>query len=90
VAEPVLEKVAAGEPGAVDECLSRYAGLVWALAQRFSPNPSDAEDAVQEVFTEPAAVTRLSPNSMTGRSNVNAELKPNSVTINKLQLIIVE
>jgi RNA polymerase sigma factor (sigma-70 family) len=52
VAEPVLDKVAAGEPGAVDECLARYGGLVWALARRFSPTPADAEDAVQEVFTD--------------------------------------
>ncbi len=52
MAEPVLEKVAAGEPGAVDECLARYGGLVWALAQRFSHNPADAEDAVQDVFTD--------------------------------------
>ncbi len=52
MAEPLLERVAAGEPGAVDECVARYGALVWALAQRFSPNPADAEDAVQEVFTD--------------------------------------
>jgi RNA polymerase sigma-70 factor (ECF subfamily) len=52
VAETVLEKVATGELGAVEECLARYGGLVWTLAQRFSPNLADAEDAVQEVFTD--------------------------------------
>jgi RNA polymerase sigma-70 factor (ECF subfamily) len=36
----------------VDECLARYGGLVWALARRFSPTPTDAEDAAQEVFTD--------------------------------------
>lgn len=52
MAEPLLEKVAAGEPGAVDECLARYGGLVWALARRFLPTAADAEDAVQDVFTD--------------------------------------
>jgi RNA polymerase sigma factor (sigma-70 family) len=52
VAETVLDKVAAEAPGAVEECLNRYGGLVWALAQRYSPNPADAEDAVQEVFAD--------------------------------------
>jgi RNA polymerase sigma factor (sigma-70 family) len=52
VAEPILHRVAAGEPGAVQECLERYGGLVWSLSRRFCPNREEAEDAVQEVFIE--------------------------------------
>ncbi|VTR99821.1 sigma-70 family RNA polymerase sigma factor [Tuwongella immobilis] len=52
MADTVLNKVATGELGAVEDCLARYGGLVWALAQRFSPSVADAEDAVQEVFTD--------------------------------------
>ncbi|MFO0962614.1 MAG: sigma-70 family RNA polymerase sigma factor [Phycisphaerales bacterium] len=34
------------------ECMDRYGGLVWALARRLSPTPSDADDAVQEIFID--------------------------------------
>jgi RNA polymerase sigma-70 factor (ECF subfamily) len=47
----VLPRVAAGDQAAVRECLSRYGGLVWSLARRLL-GPSDAEDAVQEVFVD--------------------------------------
>ncbi len=47
---PVLGRVAAGEAGAVRECIARYGGLVWSLARRFEA--ADAEDAVQEVFLD--------------------------------------
>ena len=47
-----LERVAAGESLAVEECLQKYGGLVWSLARKLSPNHTDAEDTVQEVFIE--------------------------------------
>ena len=47
---PVLPRVAAGDPGAMQEAMDRYGSLVWALARRFSPDLAEAEDAVQEVF----------------------------------------
>jgi len=50
VTPSVLSRVAAGEPAAVRECIARYGGLVWSLARRFAP--SDAEDAVQEIFVD--------------------------------------
>jgi len=46
----ILERVAAGDPAAVEECIDAYGGLVWSLARRLSPNISDADDAVQEVY----------------------------------------
>lgn len=52
VAEPILHRVAAGEAGAVQECLDRFGGLVWSLSRRFCPNREEAEDAVQDVFIE--------------------------------------
>ena len=49
---PLLPRIANGETAAIDECLDRYGGLVWSLARRLSPSPSDAEDAVQEIFVD--------------------------------------
>ena len=46
----ILERVAAGEAAAVEECLAAYRGLVWSLARRSTPNLADAEDAMQEIF----------------------------------------
>jgi RNA polymerase sigma-70 factor (ECF subfamily) len=48
----VLQRVASGEAVAVDECLSKYGGLVWSLARRFCPRHEDAEDAVQDIFID--------------------------------------
>jgi len=48
----ILERVSKGQQGAVQECIDRYGGLVWSLARRLSANPSDAEDAVQEIFLD--------------------------------------
>jgi RNA polymerase sigma-70 factor (ECF subfamily) len=48
----ILERVAAGDPGAPAECISRFSGLVWSLARRLSSSASDAEDAVQEIFID--------------------------------------
>lgn len=48
----ILEKVARQEPGAIDEMMKRFGGLVWSLARRTCPNASEAEDAVQEIFVE--------------------------------------
>jgi RNA polymerase sigma factor (sigma-70 family) len=48
----LLPRVAAGDELAVRECVDRYGPLIWALARRWSPDPRDAEDAVQEVFVD--------------------------------------
>jgi RNA polymerase sigma-70 factor (ECF subfamily) len=52
MSECILPKIAAGQSDAIDECLSRYGGLVWSLARRQSPTLADAEDAVQEIFVD--------------------------------------
>lgn len=46
----ILQRVASGEMAAMQECIDLYGGLVWSLARRLSPSPTDAEDAVQEIF----------------------------------------
>ncbi len=51
-AASILSRVANGDPAAVEHCLARYGGLVWTIARRLSPTPSDAEDAVQEIFLQ--------------------------------------
>jgi RNA polymerase sigma-70 factor (ECF subfamily) len=52
-AEPTfLERMAAGDPLAVEGCLEKYRGLVWSMARRFAGNHADAEDVVQEIFIE--------------------------------------
>jgi len=52
VAQSILVRIASGERTAVQECIDLYGGLVWSLARRLSPTPSDAEDAVQEIFID--------------------------------------
>jgi len=48
----LLQRVAAGEPSAIEECIDRYGGLVWSLARKLVGAQADAEDAVQEVFID--------------------------------------
>lgn len=50
--EPVLPRVATGETGAMNQCIDRYGALVWGIARRFIRDTTEAEDLVQEVFTE--------------------------------------
>lgn len=51
-AASLLPRIAKGDSTAVEHCLAHYGGLVWTLARRLSPNLSDAEDAVQEIFLQ--------------------------------------
>ena len=50
--EDLLPRIAAGDRLAVAGCIRRYGPLVWTMARRFSVTTSDAEDAVQEIFTD--------------------------------------
>jgi RNA polymerase sigma-70 factor (ECF subfamily) len=50
LSESLLQRVAAGDTAAVAECVDTFGGLVWSLARRILNRPSEAEDAVQEVF----------------------------------------
>lgn len=48
----ILERVAAGDAAAVEECLDRYSPLVWSLVRRRLPDHGLAEDLVQDVFID--------------------------------------
>jgi RNA polymerase sigma factor (sigma-70 family) len=48
--EPILTRIARGDPAAIRLCIDRYSGLVWSLARRLCG--PEAEDAVQEVFLD--------------------------------------
>ena len=48
----ILQRIAIRENAAVDECIARHGGLVWAMARRASVDQPDAEDAVQEIFLD--------------------------------------
>lgn len=50
--QTLLQRVAAGDRGAVRECIDRFGGLVWSLARRGGFSDAEAEDAVQEIFVE--------------------------------------
>lgn len=52
VEEPLLARVARGVPGATEDVLDRYQGLVWSLARRALETQADAEDAVQDIFLD--------------------------------------
>lgn len=52
MAQAILKRIADGDQTAVQDCLNAYGGLIWSLARRMSPNRDDAEDAVQEIFTD--------------------------------------
>lgn len=48
----ILERIAAGDQAAVQECIDAYGDLIWSLARRFLRNDADAEDAVQDIFID--------------------------------------
>ncbi len=50
--DSVLASIARGDPRAVRACMEQYSGLVWTIARRLTRNRADAEDAVQEIFTD--------------------------------------
>lgn len=52
MAQGILNRIAAGDRTAVEECLKKYGGLVWSLARRMLRDSDDAEDAVQDIFLD--------------------------------------
>jgi RNA polymerase sigma-70 factor (ECF subfamily) len=51
-ATKLLTRVAGGDQAAVRACIDTFGPLVWSLARRFSATNEDAEDSVQEIFTD--------------------------------------
>ncbi|NOT48288.1 MAG: sigma-70 family RNA polymerase sigma factor [Acidobacteria bacterium] len=52
MAQGILNKIAAGDKTAAEECLKKYGGLVWSLSRRMLRNSDDAEDDVQDIFLD--------------------------------------
>lgn len=50
--EAILPRVSAGESRAMNLCITRYGGLVWSIVRKSVKENAEAEDLVQEVFTE--------------------------------------
>jgi RNA polymerase sigma-70 factor (ECF subfamily) len=50
--KPILTRLASGEPRAMNLCIDQYGPLVWGLVRRYVKDSAEAEDLVQEVFTE--------------------------------------
>ncbi len=48
----LLERIASGDSGAVQQVLDTYGGLVYSLARRLSRNDQDADDAAQDIFLD--------------------------------------
>lgn len=48
----VLQRIAAGDPGALEAGIDRFGGLVWSIARKFLRSGEDAEEAVQDVFAQ--------------------------------------
>jgi len=48
----ILERIAAGDQAAVQECIDAYGNLIWSIARRYLRNSNQAEDAVQDVFID--------------------------------------
>ena len=46
---PLLPRIAAGDESAVRACVARYGPMLLAVARRWSPDATEAEDAVQEI-----------------------------------------
>ena len=50
--DSVLIRVAQGDQRALRACIDEFGSLVWSIARRLSRTRADAEDAVQEIFTD--------------------------------------
>lgn len=46
------QRLADGDPAAVDEALAQYGRLIWSLARRHTQDDADAEDAVQDILLD--------------------------------------
>jgi RNA polymerase sigma-70 factor (ECF subfamily) len=52
LSDTILQRIAAGDQQAVNECIDTYSDLIWSLARRFLRSQQDAEDVVQDIFIE--------------------------------------
>lgn len=48
----ILQRIAAGDPRAVEDCMDTYGGLIWSMARKKGLPAAEADDIVQEVFIQ--------------------------------------
>ncbi len=48
----VLQRIAARDESAVDECLKEYGGMVWALSKKFTDCETKAETLAEKIFAD--------------------------------------
>jgi hypothetical protein len=52
VSSHILERIADSDETAINDCLTAYGSLVWALTKKYTSNEDEAEIAVQEIFLD--------------------------------------
>ena len=52
VVDEILPRVARREALAMNDCITQFGGLVWSIIRRYVQPDSEAEDVVQEAFSE--------------------------------------
>lgn len=50
MSDSLLQRIATGEPSALEAFMDRYGPMVWSLACRFSSDQTDADDAAQDAL----------------------------------------
>lgn len=48
----ILQRIGRAERAAVEDCVSAYGNLVWALARKFAVSPEEAEKATIDIFND--------------------------------------
>ncbi len=99
----ILQRIAAGEQPAVDECVQEYGPLIWSLASRFCQHKADAEDASQEIFLaiwqnaakfDPAKAKEITFVSMLARRRLIDRYRrktiPDSVDVDSLDVSVMQ
>lgn len=52
MSQGILQRIAAGDPNAISECVDAYGDLIWSIARKMLRSHEDAEDVVQEVYID--------------------------------------
>ena len=69
--DSILQRIAAGDEGAVEACMDRYGDLVWRIARRLVGDADTAADVVQEAFIDIwRAASRFDPAQASERTFV--------------------
>ena len=48
----ILQRIAAKDKTAINECLGAYGNFVWALAKKLTPSREEAETVTEQIFTD--------------------------------------